>query len=378
MKVIFNRSILEAALTPAMGCVSNKNTMTSVEGILIETDGDRCILSAYDLEKGLRITVPATVEVEGSYIINALKLNQIIRSMPENDVTIEVDRRNVAKISSGRSLFELHVLKGEDFPNLPELSVEDGISIKQGELRSLIVMTLFAVAQNDQRPALNGAFFQIENNTITAVSCDSNRLAVKRKRCEIERGDQDTIQKFIIPGKTLSELIKLIGDGDEIITLRPARKHVIIKIGEMFFFSRLIDEEYIDYERFIPKNNKIIVEINTDELKRCLERASLVTEDIKMGQVKSPLRCNFEDDLLQLSSVSASGSFNDEIIIKKEGGNIEIGFNCRYLLDAIRCCETEQIKLSMSTPLMSMLIEPVEINDDDYFIYLVLPVKMKD
>jgi DNA polymerase-3 subunit beta len=378
MKVIFNRSILEAALTPAMGCVSNKNTMTSVEGILIETDGDRCILSAYDLEKGLRITVPATVEVEGSYIINALKLNQIIRSMPENDVTIEVDRRNVAKISSGRSLFELHVLKGEDFPNLPELSVEDGISIKQGELRSLIVMTLFAVAQNDQRPALNGAFFQIENNTITAVSCDSNRLAVKRKRCEIERGDHDTIQKFIIPGKTLSELIKLIGDGDEIITLRPARKHVIIKIGEMFFFSRLIDEEYIDYERFIPKNNKIIVEINTDELKRCLERASLVTEDIKMGQVKSPLRCNFEDDLLQLSSVSASGSFNDEIIIKKEGGNIEIGFNCRYLLDAIRCCETEQIKLSMSTPLMSMLIEPVEINDDDYFIYLVLPVKMKD
>ena len=298
--------------------------------------------------------------------------------MPEDDITIDVDRRNVAKISSGKSLFELHALKGEDFPNLPELSIEEGINIKQGELRSLIVMTLFAVAQNDQRPALNGTFFHIENNTITAVSCDSNRLAVKRKRCEIERGDDGNVLKFIIPGKTLSELIKLIDDGDDIVTVRPVRKHVVIKIGEIYLFSRLIDEEYIDYERFIPKNNKIFVKTPTDKFKKSLERALLVTEDVKMGQMKSSLRCIFEDDLLKLSSISVSGSFNDEIQIEKEGENIEIGFNCRYLYDSIRCCETEYIKLSMSTPLMSMLIEPVEKNDEDYFIYLVLPVKMKD
>ena len=378
MKIIFDRNRLDAAITPAMGCVSNKNTMASTEGILIETDGDHCILSAYDLEKGIRINVPAVIEEEGSYIINAGKLNQIIRSMPENDVLIEVDRRNITKITSGKSSFELHALKGEDFPNLPELSVEEGFNIKQGELRSLIVKTLFAVAQNDQRPALNGAFFKIENNTITVVSCDSNRLAVKKKYCEIERRENSTALKFIIPGKTLGELIKLIDDSEEIITIRPVRKHVIFKIGELFFFSRLIDEEYIDYERFIPKNNKIFVKIHTGEFLKSLERASLVTEDRSMGQTKSALRCSFEDNILSLSSVSVSGSFNDEIITEKEGANIEIGFNCRFLLESMRACETEYVRLSLSTPLMSMIIEPAEKNPEDDFIYLVLPVKMKD
>lgn len=378
MKVIFDRSELIAAVTPAMGCVSNKNTMAAAEGILIETEGDRCILSAYDLEKGIRIEVPAKIVEEGSYIINAVKLNQIIRIMPENSVEIEVDRRNIVKISSGKTSFELHALRGEDFPNLPELSVEGGFSIKQGDFRLLIQQILFAVAQNDQRPALNGAFFKIDNNTVTAVSCDSNRLAVKKKYCEINLTADDSALKFIIPGKTLGELIKLIGDGDEMITVRPSRKHVIIKIGEFFFFSRLIDEDYIDYERFIPKNNKIFVKIYTDEFIRSLERASLVTEDKNMGQTKSALRCSFKDNVLYLSSVSVSGSFNDEIIIEKEGEDLEIGFNCRYLLESLRSCGTERVRLSLSTPLMSMLIEPAEENGEDDFIFLVLPVKMKD
>jgi DNA polymerase III subunit beta len=378
MKIIFDRNELTAALTPAMGCVSNKNTMASIEGILIETEDDRCLLSAYDLEKGVRITVPAKIMEEGCYIINAGKLNQIIRSMPENNIEIEVDRRNITKISSGKSAFELHALKGEDFPNLPELSVEGGFNIKQGELRALIMQTLFAVAQNDQRPALNGAFFKIENNTITVVSCDSNRLAVKRRICDIDRTDDDTALKFIIPGKTLGELVKIIGDNDEIITIRPSRKHVIFKIGELYFFSRLIDEEYIDYERFIPKNNKIFVKLYTEDLIKSLDRASLVTEDKNMGQTKSALRCSFEDSLLRLSSVSISGSFNDELIIEKEGGNIEIGFNCRYLLETLRSCGVDRIKLSLSTPLMSMIIEPAEEKGEEDFTYLVLPVKMKD
>jgi DNA polymerase-3 subunit beta len=378
MKIIFDRDELTSAVNPAMGCVSNKNTMASIEGILIETEGDRCILSAYDLEKGIRITVPAKVEEEGSYIINAGKLNQIIRTMPENNIELEVDRRNITKISSGKSSFELHALKGEDFPNLPELSVEGGFNIKQGELRSLILQTLFAVAQNDQRPALNGAFFKIENNTITVVSCDSNRLAVKKRICDINRSTDDAALKFIIPGKTLGELVKIIDDSDEIITVRPSRKHVIFKIGELYFFSRLIDEEYIDYERFIPKNNKIFVKLYTDEFIKSLDRASLVTEDKNMGQTKSALRCSFEDNILRLSSVSVSGSFSDELVTEKEGGNIEIGFNCRYLLETLRSCGADRVRLSLSTPLMSMIIEPAEENGEEDFTYLVLPVKMKE
>lgn len=377
MKIIFNRDQLNAAIGPSMGCVSNKKTVTSAEGILIETDGDHCVLSAYDLEKGIRMTVPAEIEEEGSYVINAAKLNQIIRSMPESSVSIEIDRRNITKISSGKSMFELHALKGEDFPSLPELSVEGGFKIKQNDLRKLIIQTLFAVAQNDQRPALNGAFFQIDANTITVVSCDGNRLAVKRKYCDIDR-TESSILKFIVPGRTLSELIKLINDSDDIISVRPSRKHVVFKIGDVFFFSRLIDEEYIDYERYMPKNNKIFVKINTESLLKSIERASLVTEDVIMGQSKTPLRCTFEENILRLSSVSVSGSFLEEIIIEKKGPDIEIGFNCRYLLDLLKDCESENLTLSLSTPLMSMIVEPAEKNPEDDFTYLILPVKMKD
>lgn len=379
MKIVFDKTALTEALTPALGSVSNKNTLTSTEGFLIESEGDdKCVISAYDLEKGMRFTVPARVIEGGSYIIKADKLNQIVRAMPENEVTIEVDRRCVTKVSSGRSSYELHALKGEDFPNLPDLNVEKGFTVKQGELRSMITGTMFAVAQNDIRPALNGEFFSIEGSRITLVSCDSNRLAVMSRNCEIGGAPEETAYKFILPGKSLNELVKLLADNDDLITIRPARKHVVFKVGEIYFFSRLIDEEYIDYDRFIPKNNKIFVTVSTEELIRSLERAMLVTEDKNMGQTKPALRCSFNDGYLELSSVSVSGSFSDELGIKKEGEDMLIGFNCRYLYDAVRSCDTEQIKLSMSTPFMSMIIEPAESVPEESFIFLVLPVKLKN
>jgi DNA polymerase-3 subunit beta len=379
MKIIFEKAALLEALTPAMGSVSNKNTMNSTEGFLIESEGDsKCIVSAYDLEKGMRLSVACKVVEGGSYIIKADKLVSIVRAMPENEITVEVDKRNVTKVSSGRSSYELHAMKGEDFPNLPDLNVDNGFTLKQGELKSMIIRTMFAVAQNDIRPALNGEFFSIENGKLTLVSCDSNRLAVMTKALEIGGASEDLSCKFILPGKSLTELIKLLDDSDDTITVRPARKHVVFKIGDICFFSRLIDEEYIDYDRFIPKTNKVFVKVNTDQLCRALERAMLVTEEKSMGQTKPALRCTFCEDALQLSSVSVSGSFNDEILVEKDGEDIVIGFNCRYLYDAVKSCDTDEIKLSMSTPLMSMIIEPADASLDETFTFLVLPVRLKN
>ncbi len=377
MKIRFNKAELAQALVPAMGSVSSKNTMNTTEGILIETEGDdRCVISAYDLEKGIRLTIPANVTEGGSYIIKADKLNQIVRVLPGDEITIEVDKRNVTKISSGRSFYELHAMKGEDFPNLPDLSVNEGFRMKKGDLRLLITSTIHAVAQNDVRIALNGEFFSINGNRITIVACDANRLAIMKKECEMEGMAENAEYKFILPGKSLAELIKLLaGDDEEMLYIRPSRKHVVFRVGEISFFSRLIDEQYIEYERFIPKDNRIDVHISAVEFMHALERALLVTEEKTMGQTKTKLKCSFSEDVRMLSSISQSGSFSDEVFMRKEGDDIDIGFNCRYLLDAVKACTVDDIVLKMSTPLMSMIIKPdCEASED--FTYLVLPVKM--
>lgn len=380
MKAIFEKNKLLSEISPMLGVVSAKNTIAAIEGIKITTEDGKCELCAFDNEKGIKNHVEAEITESGSYIINAGKLHQILRVLPEGNVTIEVSDRNVTRISSGISSFELHALPGDDFPVLPELGGEKGFTIEQSELKNMIGKVMFAVGVNEPKPMLNGVYFKIDGSKITVVASDGQRLALKEKICDIDNIGEDTLQmEFIIPGKSLSELTKLLSDSDgKKVKIVLGRRHVIFAIEDMVFFTRMIDSNYLEYERFIPKNNRIFVKASSDALLKSLERASLVTEERTMGQTKSPLRCIFKDDILAFSSVSLSGKFYDEIPVEKNGDDIVIGFNCKFFIDAMRCVDTAYVTLSMSTPLMSMLIEPSECNDEDKFIYLVLPVRMKD
>ena len=382
MKAIFEKQTLLNAILPALGSVSAKNTIPAIEGININCmENGKCTITAYDLEKGYRTEIVCEVSKPGNYIINAQKLCQIVRAMPEGFLTVEIDSNNIAKIYSGKSEFELYAMNGEDFPALPVLSGERGFVISRGVLKNMITKTQFAVAQNDMRPELNGLFFKIEGNKITVVTCDGNKMAIKEQITDIENKNDDSSEldmSFIIPGKTTAELLKLISDSDDTISIRLTRKYVIFIIDSVLFFSRLIENEYIDYARFLPKSPSAFVNIDCESFYRSLERASLVTEDKTMGQSKSILRCVFEENVLKISSVSVSGKVYDEIFAEKIGDDITIGFNCRYLLDALRSCDTEKIKLSLTSPLMGMTIEPAEKQEDSNFIFLVLPVKIKE
>ncbi len=382
MKVIFEKQILLDAILPALGSVSAKNTIPSIEGINLNcSETGSCVVTAYDLEKGYRTEIACEVVKEGNYIINAQKLCQIIRAMPAGFITIEVDANNIAKITSGKSEFEIYAMNGADFPSLPVLRGDWGFVIGRGVLKNMIVKTQFAVAQNDMRPELNGAFFKIEGNKITVVTCDASKMAIKEQITDIENKNDDQSEldmQFIIPGKTLTELMKLLSDSEETVSIRLTRKYVIFMIDKVIFFSRLIENEYIDYNRFIPKNSKTFVNIDCESFLAALERASLVTEDKTMGQSKSVLRCSFEGNMLKISSVSVSGKVYDEIFTEKTGDDIMLGFNCRYLLDALRSADSEKLKLSLTSPLMGMTIEPKDKPEDGNFIFLVLPVKIKD
>lgn len=382
MKAIFEKSVLLDAILPALGSVSGKNTIPAIEGINLNCSEDGiCIITAYDLEKGYRTEINCEVARPGNYIINAHKLCQIVRAMPQGFITLEIDQNNIARIINGKSEFEIYAMNGADFPSLPVLRSEHGFVISRGILKNMITKTQFAVAQNDMRPELNGAFFRIDGNKLTVVSCDGSKMAIKEQITDIENKNDDQSEldmKFIIPAKTLIELMKLLSDNDETVSIRLTRKYVIFMIDKVIFFSRLIENEYIDYNRFLPKTPKTYVKIDCEAFLGALERASLVTEDKTMGQAKSILRCSFENNMLKISSVSVSGKVYDEIYTEKEGEDMVIGFNCRYLLDALRACDSESLRLCLTSPLMGMTIQPAEEGEEGTFTFLVLPVKIKE
>ncbi len=387
MKVVFEKEVLEAAIDDSMSCVSEKNAIPVVEGIRLRTEKNgKCSITSYDLEKGFRTEIACRIEEPGNYIINAGRLLRIIRSMPDLIVTITVDENCGVTVTSGRSRFELHAMEGQAFPNLPELSGDRGFTVEGGILKKMITQSSFAIATgNDARPMLTGAYFRIIDNLLRVVACDGNQLALREMTCQMENKNKDGSVldlSFIVPGKTLTGLLRLVGD-DDMVAIYLTRKHVIIKTDGKILFSRLIDVNYIDYERVIPKTRSAVVHFNRMDMIASLERAALVTEDRALGQAKSYLKCTFEDSVLQLHSVSVSGSVYDELPIEKTGDNVIMGLNCRYLLNALKNADTDQVEAILNGSLAPIILTPYYEKEEDKkdsrnYLYMVSPVKMKE
>jgi DNA polymerase-3 subunit beta len=384
MKIIFNRNEVSAAVAPLMCAVSGKSTLTTIEGILIEAKfPDVCTMTTYDLEKGVKITIEAKVLEEGSYIINAQKFNQTLRVMDGEEITLTVDDRLTATIVSGRSSHKMNALSGEDFPNVPELRSDRSFIIGQSILKDMLSKVDFAMGINDQRAVLNGTFMKISDDNVMVVSCDSFKLAKCAKKTELvnknTNGKDHLEYSFIIPVKTVNELSRLLSDDEEALTqIYVTRKHIVLLIGELTFFSRLIEGEYIDYDRIIVKTHKINVKVNKREILSALERAALVTEEKIAGSVRSHVKLEMSSDVLKISAVSTAGSTYDELFIEHEGDDIVIAFNNKYLMDSLKACDSENVLLSLSSPLMSMNIQPADEDEANEEIFMLLPVRTKD
>lgn len=381
MKLRFQRDTLLNALTPMLGSVSGKNTLPSISGILFDAEDkeDCCVLSSYDLEKGMQTEISCRIEEKGKVVLGAVKLVQILRTMPNDTVKIEVNESNMkATVSAGQATFEFSAIPGNDFPSMPFLEGDHGFMIRKKDLSRMIGRIMSAVAQNDSRPCLNGAFFRIKGNSITTVGCNGNCLSMSEMNCDLQitTDTSELNMEFIIPGKTLSEMMKLLSDSEETVELQLTRKHVILKTEGFVLFSRLIEQEYVDYTRFLPKASKTFTDVSREELISSLERAMLVTEDRLAGQAKSPVRLIFEENVLTVRSDSIASRVEDTIPIKLQGDGLEIGFNCRLLMEALKVADGENLHLSLTSALMSMIIEPVEKKEDDHYLLLVLPVRL--
>ena len=383
MKIVFRKDIICAAVAPLMSGVSTKMTMAATEGILIEASMPNvCVMTTYDIEKGVRLTIEADVIEAGSAIVSAAKFSQIVRVMDGGDITLTVDERNTATIISGRSSHTLTALPAKDFPEIPRLTSTQGFTAPQRTVRGMMAKCMYAMGVNDQRPVLNGLFFSVKEGKLHTVSCDSFKMATCATEADlmgIDGSDSVEDTKFILPNKSVSELYKLLSDKDEeaMVTVYTSRKNIIFVMGNITFFSKLIEGEYIDYNRIILRNHRIFLTMDREDFISALDHAALITEEKVAGSVRSHVRLETEGDVLKISATSGTGSAYDEVAIGHEGDDITIAFNNRYLIDSLRACNADRIRISLSSPLTSINIEPADdCADEDLF--MLLPVRMKE
>lgn len=382
MIAIFDKDALLSALGPIMNTVSGKNTMACIEGILIECNQEDniCTLTSYDLEKGTRTQLECNVIERGKCIINANKLLQIIRTMPKGPIKISVDTsfRTVIESENGLSHFDFKALSASEFPTLPELRADRGFKIPQYLFRKFVNRILFAIGQNDTRPVFNGAYFEIRDKKMTVVSCDGNRLAHLEYEAELENANDSKAPLyilFIVPGKTLVELLKLVKDTEETMEIRVANRQLIFKVGKYVLFSKKIESAYIDYERIMPKQSNIEFYLNCEELRGAFERSALIIEDNLAGTLRPYVKFTI-DEVLSISTLSSNGNVYDEIEIEKvKGDELVIAFNCKFFLDALKVCDNGKAKLSFVNPLTGVLIEP-QNTDEGKFTYFIMPMRM--
>ncbi len=382
MKIVFNRQEISNKIAPLMSVVSGKSTLTAVEGILIEANSpDCCTLTAFDLEKGIKITVDADVIEQGSYIINAQKFNQTLRVMNGEEITLTVDNKLGVVFECGKSSHRTGALKAEDFPEIPDLQSEKGFIVNQAQFKKMLSKVSYAMGVNEPRPVLNGCYIKTEEGKMNVVACDGFKLAVCSAESEIkklENSDRGVEFSFIVPVKSVNEIVKLLSDDEEdTVTVYMSHKNMVIAFEGLTFFTRLIVGEFVDYNRIIIKNHKIEVKASKQDILAALEKASLITEERIAGSVRSHVRIEVCGDILKVSAVSSAGSIYDEFNVDHSGDDISIAFNNRFLIDSVRACRSETIKLSMSSPLMGINVEPCD-DEAGSELFMLLPVRTRD
>ena len=366
MKITCNRQELLTSILGVSRAVSSKSSIPSIEGILFECDDTKLKLTAYDLEIGIITYSAAEIYDNGSIIINARLLIDILRKSDGDTVTIESDDTLRVKIQSGITKYSFIGISPSDFPELPSPATDTSLTVPGQDLKNLIDKTIYAVSTDDQRPVHTGSKFILSEGSLTVVSVDGHRLAVAKKKGL----DSEIDTSFIVPSKTLQELSKLIGDKEENVRISTAKRYAIFHLVGYTVVTRLLEGDFIDYRTSIPQSYKTVVTVKAGNLMDAVDRTSLLISD----RFKSPIRLEIGEDQMKVSCTTALGSVHDVIPCVCEGDTLEIGFNYRYVLEALRNGGVAEVKLMMNEPTRPMTIVPV---DSDEFLYLILPVRLR-
>ena len=356
------RTDLSSAVSNVSRAVSAKATIPALEGVLIKAYNNQLEISGYDLEIGIVTTVEASITEEGEIVVSARLFNEIIRKLPEEIVNIETDDRLVTYINSGSADYQIVGISSTEYPELPNVEEINGLTINAEILKNMIRQTVFATSDNMAKPIYTGSLFEIKNGLFKIEAVDGFRMAIRE-----ENVDSDITAKFVVPGKTQNEILKLITDNKKDITIVVGQRHIIFKIENYSIVSRLLEGNFLDYK--MPSSASTEFVINTRILASSVERMALLTNE----KIQSPVRCTITADEIKLSCSTSVGRANDVIAASVRGNDVEIGFNNRYLLDALKNADTDEVKVMLNGSLQPMIIRPI---DGQSFTFLVVPMRL--
>lgn len=368
MKFTCKTKELNTACNNVIRAVSAKVTIPTIEGILIECGSDTLSLTGYDFEFGINTVLSVEVEEAGEIVINAKVLCEIIRKLEDEYVTIEANGTSVT-IESGAAKYNITGIDADDYPELPSVTGGIPLELEQRLLHSMIMQTVFAVADSESsKPVYTGLKFDIGMDELTLIGVDGYRLAIRKEQVNY-KGDELT---FIVPKKTIRELIKLMDiESDKPVSISVGRRHIIFEVENYSIISRLLDGEFLDYKTAIPKAITTTVLINTNDAIKCIDRALPVIENNQ----KNPIRCLFDSDQMRVSTVSSVGRVVDYTHANTSGDRVEIGFNSKFMLDALNAADTDEVRIELAGPVSPVKVMPI---DGEGFLFLVLPMRLKN
>lgn len=370
MKFVCEKVLLQSAIAVASRAVAQKSSIPALEGLLLHADRQLTV-SGYNMQTGIRTKVSANVLEGGDIVLNARLFGDIIRRMPDDMVTFTADDKLMVHLSCGDADFDILGLSAADYPELPEVEDEYSVSLQQKTLRDMIEQVAFAVSTNESRPVHTGALFEIGDMGLTMVAVDGFRLAIRREPLEKIEGGAFS---FVAPGAALNEVKGICGNVDDLEDLAAVtlgRRHILFEVGDTELICRRLEGEFLDYKNAIPRKNPISVIADTKALIESIDRVSVVISD----KLKSPVRCVFDHDKVLLSAKTGNGEAKDVCRLSGDGGGLEIGFNNRYLMEALRYAPADSVKIELNTGVSPAIIVPVD--GEENFLYMVLPVRLK-
>lgn len=366
MKFSCEKAILQNAITTAARAVSPKSSIPALEGLLLEAE-TLLAVTGYNLETGIRTTMEAEITKPGSLVLPARLFGDIIRKLPDDIVSFSAEKLQV-NIRCGPSSFNLMAMDPDDFPLLPSVDYQHAFTISQRTLRAMISETLFAVSDNESRPIHTGSLFEVEPDILTVISVDGFRLALRREALHESEGSF----QFVVPGAALSEVEKICKDVDDPVTVTMGARHIMFRLEGAMLVSRRLEGEFLAWRKAIPRDNSIRVKADAKQLLTSIERVSLIISD----KLKSPLRCTVGEGTLELSTRTSVSDATDTCPVEGDGGGLEIGFNNRYMMDALKAAPAESVMLEFNSGVSPCVITPIE-GEEENFLYMILPVRLK-
>ena len=363
MKLVLSKSNLLTGVQTVSKAVPNKTTMSILECILVDARGTEIKLMANDMELGIETIIEGNIVEKGIIALDAKIFLEIVRKLPDSDITIVTDESFKTTITCEKSKFNIIGKSGEDFSYLPSIEKIDSIIVSQFTLKEVVRQTIFSIADNDNNKLMTGELFEINEDILKVVSLDGHRISIRKIRLK----NFYMPKKVVVPGKTLNEVSKILsGDMDREVHIFFTDKHIVFEFDNTTVVSRLIEGDYFKIDQMLSSDYETKVRINKKEFLDCIDRATLL---VKEGD-KKPIIINILDGVMELKINSAVGSMNEEIDINKKGKDIMIGFNPKFLIDALRVIEDEEVDIYLVNPKAPCFIRDTE----EKYIYLILPV----